>query len=321
MNTHLIKNNNVPRPLVAAINLARIVYAGAQIFGATAGLVHNSALKIGADLHAVIGDPATPHIPGKQALYTAQLVVVKEAYEAKRSAIAAGRELCRLSINLLRPWLGNEWNTAWVAAGFHQPSLALPRQPAALLTALRAYFATNPARANAIAGVTASTIEAAAAAIDSALLAVATAKSTLVILKRERDQALKKLRARLCGLRAELAQILADDDGTWYEFGFRRPADGAQPEPVAEVQVTQIASETVLVDWTASSRATNYRVAWKPVSSADPATEVGLCADIQCAISDLPTGVPLLIRVSARNASGETAPTEAAIILEERSAG
>ena len=321
MNTHLIKNNNVPRPLVSAINLARIAYAGAQSFGATTGLEQNSAPKIGADLHDVIGDPATPHIPGKQALYTAQIVAVKEAYEAKRSAIAAGRELCRLAINLLRPWLGNEWNNAWIAAGFHQPSLALPRQPAAMLTALRAYFAMHPARENAVAGVTASAAEAAAVAIDFALLTVATAKSTLVIMKRERDQALKRLRARLCGLRAELAQILADNDGAWYEFGFRRPADGVQPEPVTELQVSEVATGTVLVKWTASPRATNYRVTWKPASSTDPATDAGVCADTQCTIPDLPAGIPILIRVSARNVSGETAPAEATVVLQEKSAG
>ena len=314
------RKNTIPRALAAVITLARKAHAGAVKSGGTAALAHNTPEKIESDLHDVIGNPATPLVPGKQAQYAAQLVAVKAAYPEKAAAIRAGREFCRLAINLLRPVLGNEWNNAWQAAGFHLPSLALPAQPAAMLTGLRAYFSTNPARENVQAGVTAAAAEAAAARIDAALLAVASAKRTLVLLKAQRDRALKTLRRRLSGLRAELELLLDDDSGLWYEFGFKRPADGRKPLPVEEVSVTVAAPGVVVVEWEPAPLAEDYRVTWKPsdgtsLADSDGGTERGFFAGAQATLRDLPTGVPIIIGVSARNARGETKPTEREIIV------
>src|SRR6186997_159836 len=93
--------NSISPNMAAVITLGRNVFAGATSFGEEAGLSQNSPAKIGADLHDVIGNPATPLIPGKLARYAAQVVAVKEAHGAKRAAIKAGREFCRLAINLL----------------------------------------------------------------------------------------------------------------------------------------------------------------------------------------------------------------------------
>jgi len=273
-------------------------------------LQQNTAARIGANLHDLIGNPSTPLIMGKQAAFAEQVVAVKEAFTAKQAALSAGREFCRLAINLLRPFLGNEWNTAWKAAGFDKPSLALPRQPAALLTALRAYFSANPAHENAIAGISAEAAEAKANALDAAILAVATAKAERLARKKARDVALEGLRQRLVGLRAELDQILSDADGRWYEFGFNRPNDGAQPAPVENVEVTAVAEGTLLVNWSASTRARNYRVTWSAEANSENAVDVGLFADTQCVLSALPSHVPITVSVSARNASGETKATQ-----------
>ena len=198
------RKNTIPRPLAAVITLARNALKGAMNSGSSVGLAHNTPEKLRAETYDLIGNPATPSIPGKQAQYSAQLVAVKAAYAAKNAPIHAGREFCRLAINLLRPVLGNEWNTAWQAAGFHLPSLALPAQPAAMLTALRSYFSANPAHENSQAGVTAAAAEAAAAAIDIAVVTIAIARRELAVRKVQRDRALKTLRQRLSGLRAEL---------------------------------------------------------------------------------------------------------------------
>ena len=307
--------NTIPYPQAAVITLGRNAYAGALSVGAAVLLAQNTAPKIAADLYDYIGDPATPLVPGKLARYAAQVVAVKDAHAAKREAIDAGREFCRLAINLLRPVLGNEWNTAWQAAGFHLPSLRLPAQPAALLTTLRAYFAANPTRENSTAGITAAAAEAAAEAIDAAILAVGAAKAARVLRKAERDASFKKLRGRLSGLRGELEQLLEDNDGRWYEFGFQRPADGSKPGPVTGLVLLPVGSGTVIATWEASARALDYRVTWKPTASSDPATEVGLIAETQATLTSLPAGVPVTVAVSARNSSGETAPTEAAVTL------
>jgi hypothetical protein len=182
--------NGIPHAIAAVITLGRNARAGALSVGAAVGLQHNPAGAISGDFFDFAGDPATPAIPGKQAKYAAQVVAVKDAHAAKREAIAQGREFCRAAINVLRPVLGNEWNTAWQAAGFHQPSLALPTQPVAMLTQFRAYFGTHAAQENAAMGVTAAAAEAKAAAIDAAILAVGAAKNLRVLRKQERDESL-----------------------------------------------------------------------------------------------------------------------------------
>jgi hypothetical protein len=308
-------HNTIPRPLADVVTLGRNAHAGALSVGIEVELKQNTAPVIGVDLFDFVGDPATPLIPGKQLAFATKIVALKAAHAGKKSAIAAGREFCRLAINLLRPVLGNRWNTAWQAAGFHQPSLALPTQPTAMLTAFRSYFAANPSRENTEAGITAAAAQAQATAIDAAILAVADAKTARINAKADRDASLKKLRARLSGLRGELDQLLEDDDGRWYDFGFRRPTDGQQPAPVTGLVLTPGGAGIVLASWAASSLAVNYRVTWKPTSSSGEPTEVGLVGETQFALTSLPSGVPITIGVSARNDSGETAPTEAAIVV------
>jgi hypothetical protein len=310
-----LNTNKVPTAMIPLINLGRTAHAGAVTFGGPAGLQHNPASKIAINLYDVIGDPATPLIPGKKALYDAQVVAVGDAYAAKREAIADGRDFCRHAINLLRPILGNEWNTAWQAAGFHQPSLALPRQPAAMLSSLRAYFNAHAAHENSAAGITAVAAETAADAIDSAILSVATAKNLRVQYKAARDAALDALHDRLCGLRGELDQLLEDDDGRWYQFGFHRPADGKIPVPVTGLTLNPGGAGIVLVSWASSPLATNYRVTWKPSSSSDPVIDAGLFPGTECVLTDLPSTVPIIVAVSARNGAGETTQTEVSIVV------
>ena len=302
--TTTILTNSIAQAIAPLITQGRNAHAGALSIGAAVLLSQNTAAKIGVDLHDFIGDPATPLVLGKQPRYAAQKVALKDAYAAKRDALHAGREFCRLAINLLRPILGNDWNTAWQAAGFHLPSLALPKQPVAMLGAFSAYFGTHAAHENAPAGITAAAAKAAADAIDAAVLAVGAAKSLLVLRKGERDVSKKKLRERLIGLRGELEQLLEDDDGRWYEFGFQRPADGSKPAPVTGLTLLPVGSGTVFATWEASARAQNYRVTWKPTGSSDPATEVGLFAETQATLTSLPAGVPVTIAVTARNGSG-----------------
>jgi hypothetical protein len=308
--------NIIPKGRNAVINFARISFTGVQQFGVGTGLLHNTEAAFAADFHDFIGDPATPEVPGKQMLYATQLVALKGAYVAKGAALKAGREFCRLAISLLKPALGNEWNTKWKEAGFAQPSLAVPRQPVALLTALRGYFATHPAFQNAPANITAAQAQALAEAIDAAILAVGTGRAAKVSAKRARDAAFQRLRKRLSSLRAELEQLLSKEDGRWEKFGFRRPAEGRMPAPVAEVTATPASPTTVLVTWPAASLAEKYRVAWWPSDQPDAVVEAALTADTQWALTGLSPGVPIVVGVSARNRSGETARTEAMVMLE-----
>ena len=312
MNTN---NNTIPQSYVKLINLALFAHPGIQEHGASIGLEHTTAAGLLTDFHNLVGDPATPAIPGKQDLLTAQLLVIKQNSVAVDVALKAGRDFCRAGTGVLKPILGQRWNGAWMTAGFTAGSLAVPHVPLSMLLQFRSYLETNPAREVVSLGFTAAQAQAKVTAIQAAVLARETAKGARWSVKAARDEALLALRKRLVGLRLELTQLLSKEDDRWYAFGFRRPADGSQPSPVTELTLLPLGSGTVLATWAASTNATNYRVTWKPIASSDPATEVGLFAETQAVLSGLPAGVPITVGVSARNGSGETAPTEAAVTL------
>jgi hypothetical protein len=215
----------------------------------------------------------------------------------------------------LKPVLGTRWTTQWQAAGFSAPSLALPQDPVPMLIGFREYFKANAAKEVAPINLTAARAQLLVDSIQDANAAVGAAKQLRIALKTARDTSLRKLQLRLGGLRSELDQILSDDDGRWYAFGFRRPADGAIPSLVTGLALTPAGPGVVLVQWGLSSLAENYRVTWRLAGSATEPTEVGLFTDRQCSIVGLPSGASIVVGVSARNDSGETEPTEAAITV------
>jgi hypothetical protein len=307
--------NNIPKAINPTISLGVKALEGAINVGDEIDLSQNAAPKITVDLFDLIGDPATPAIPGKHARYTAQVVAVADAYAAVRVAVGAGREYCRLAIGVLKSVLGTRWNTQWQAAGFTTPSLALPDDPVPMLLGFREYFKANPAKEVAPINVTAARAQLLVDNIQDAGAAVASAKQLRVAYKAARDASLRKLKERLSGLRGELDQILSDDDGRWYEFGFRRPADGSMPLPVPDLVLTPVGPGTVLAQWGLASLAENYRVSWRIAGSADEPMEIGLFTDRQATLTALPSGANIVVGVSARNDSGETEPTEAAIVV------
>lgn len=105
-------------------------------------------------------------------------------------------------------------------------------------------------------------------------------------------------------------------DGQWLEFGFRLPGGGQIPAEVESLILTAGLPGTVLVEWQAASLADNYRVTWRP-SSAEPGTETdaGLFSDLQTLLVGLPSAVPIIVGVSARNSTGETSVTSATITV------
>jgi len=305
----------VPAGVDPVISLGTKTLAGALSVGDAVGLEQNPAAKIQLDLYDLSGDPATPLVPGKQAKYVAQKLAVKAANDAARAAVHNGREYCRLAIGVLKPTLGNRWNTQWNAAGFAVPSLAIPNDPVPMLIRFREYFNANPAREVAVLNVTAARAQLRVTEIQQAHVTLSQARNLRIDFKAARDESLKKLRQRLIGLRGELDQIIEDDDGRWYDFGFRRPADGQQPAPVTGLVLTPGGAGIVLASWAASTNAENYRLTWKPTSSAGEPTEVGLTAETQFALTGLPSGLPISVGVSARNAAGETLTTEVTIVV------
>jgi hypothetical protein len=308
-----MNDNTIPKGQAAVGNLALLAIPGALAAGAAIGLEHNTAPLIAADYYDYAGNPATPEVPGKQELLNTALLTIKTTQVAAQAALKSGRQFCQASIALLRPVLGHRWNGAWNAAGFTAGNLRVPSLPLALLVQVRAYFEANPAKESG--EYTAANAQAQVVAIQNALQARNTAKGARWSVKAARDAAFKQLRKRLSGLRAELAQLLSPEDDRWYAFGFRRPADGKIPVRVSTLTLVPGAAGRVLATWPAASYAENYRVEWSVLNVSGDPTVAGLTSATQFALTGLPSGATVVVGVIARNNSGETAATQAQIVV------
>lgn len=291
--------------------LAQETLAGATAVGAPTDLAQNTAARIKADYQDWMGDPtAIPADTGKQGAYTKACGELTEARAARVEAIASGRKLCEDAIDALKAHLGRRWNPRWAAAGFGGFTLVVKDvEVGCKLEDLRNYFHNAPAHEVASKGITAVACEAARSAIIAATHARNAAKSAFQAARDARDLSVRKLKRRLSGLQQELGQILSADDSRWALFGFNRPIDGAIPARVKDVTITPGLPGTLLVRWESSPRAINYRVGWQLVSSGAEITQIGLFADTSANFTDLPSGAQIVVRISARNNSGETSVT------------
>lgn len=296
-------------PLAAnpLISLATDAQDGATTYGAAIGLSHNPAAGIRADLIAVIGDPAaTPPVTGSRNVYHTSKSNKTTATGLRQTADRSARAFCTSCVGLLKNYLGNQWNSQWQAAGFTNGSLAIPEDTLPMLGELRGYFIANPAHENAPLGFTAAACDtrkgqltAARADANQSVIALGTAKAA-------NDAALKQLYTRMTGLRAELDQLLPDDDPRWYAFGFDRPADGTRPGPVSQLVLTPGGPGMVFADWDDARRAERYRV-FKQITGVDaaPVEVTGTASNSEYTLTGLPSGATVQITIRAANSSGD----------------
>ncbi len=165
----------------------------------------------------------------------------------------------RACVGVLKPRLGNQWNSQWQNAGFTHHSLAIPDNPLTLLQQLSAYFTANPSQE--VANLT-PTISATAAACSAAALAITQASgisnqsnTDAGTAKKNLAAAIETARSRLTGLREELDQLIGDDDDRWYAFGFSKPGDPDTPAVPEHLVVTGGSPGMVFVDWDDAPRA------------------------------------------------------------------
>ena len=312
MTTRIIPSS----PLALAAFAARSL-SGAQVLGLILNLAQNTAAKISTDYVDFVGEPGpNPTIRGKDAEWQLKREALKTAQAALRAARQDLREFWSGAVDLLKHHLGRTWNPAWEAAGFSGFTLSTSKgDPLPVVLRIRAYLRDHAAHENAALNITAAQADVHIEAVQAAVQGVDAATVASKVATAERKASMKRLRKRLTGLREELNQLLAPDDARWYEFGFSRPVDQRAPEEVTGLIVTPGQPGQVIVQHAASSRALDYRVSWKPqVSSGEP-TEVGLFADLAVTLSGLPRGTSIVVSVTARNAAGETQPSEVAVVV------
>jgi hypothetical protein len=297
-------SNQIPKsPIERIFALAEDMAHGAATQGTGVGLVQNTETTTSADLSAARAAESAFQAAraAKQAKSAAQQVADSNA----KAFIAATK-------NILAITLGNKWSAEWAAAGWNDPTLAVPTStPARLgvLPAIKAYFTANPTKENAPAGVTAAQADAIHTALASAVSATNAANTASGQAKAARDGAVEKLRQRMIGLVRELTQLIPGDDPRWYAFGLNRPDDPNLPAVATGLVATPGGPGILLVDWADARRAERYKVETLIPPSADW-TEAAQVAESEATLTGLPTGSQVKLRILSANPAGYAQPSE-----------
>jgi hypothetical protein len=219
------------------------------------------------------------------------------------------------AIDVLRPILGRQWNSRWSGAGFSAGTLAVPRDPYAMLIDLREYFRRNAAQEIPAIGVTAVSLDAQIVAIDDARRDADSAHAAKKAALEARNAAQLALQRRLSALRYELDLLLEDDDARWYEFGFRRPIDGRIPSMVEGLAVMPGLPGELVVSWEPASLADSYAVTKQVIGVDTEPVFVKRVSDTETTLRDLPTGATVKVTITAHNSTGDSLPVEAAAVV------
>lgn len=311
------KLNTIPFAREAIIQLTQTALEGAIRVGATVGLVHNTAEDISIDSKALMGAPAVPPAPaiaGTQGLLEQAEGHLRQARRDYDAAVRAGCVFAGKAIDSFKPALGRTYGPDWQLAGFGRGSISVPKEPTTLLIETRSFLIANPMRENVTDGITATAAEAVRLAIQQKRGAYDQLRGAVVVARGNRNAALKQLRSRLSGLRAELDQLLDDDDENWLVFGFRRPSEGRLPEPVTGLVLAFGAAGQVVATWERATRAESYRVTYR-INAIPDETDLGLFTAQTAILTGLPTGATVTVDVSAHNTAGESDAATAAIVV------
>jgi hypothetical protein len=289
---------------------------GADDVGPTIPLKQNDGPALRGKLVALVGRPAgpgnvPPAEPGLKNLWnTAKANKVSKTAAAK-SARSTGRALAMACVSVLKPRLGNQWNSAWNSAGFTQGSLQVPPNPLTYLQQLRNYFQNSPTHEvpnlTPTISCTAAECHAKAEAISTAATASNQSNTDAGTAKAAYEAALDEARRALTGLREELTQNISDDDPRWYAFGFVRPIDPEVPEVPEDLVVTLGAagSKTTYWDWDDAPRADNYRLRiTNPATSEEVFNDLFSDSDATVTLSALASGTALQAVVTGRTTEG-----------------
>jgi len=301
-------SNEIPQsPIERIIVLASGMADGANTYGAAAGLLQNTGSAIRADLTAA---------QAAESAFQAERTNKSAKSAAQQSADSNAKSFTAATKKILSLTLGNAWSTEWAAAGWNNPTLAIPAsvpERLATLPAIAAYLTANSGKENAPATVTSANATALPAALSAAIAGVNTANVASGQAKATRDAAVEKLRQRMIGLVRELNQLLEADDARLYAFGLNRPEDPETPAIAAGLVATTGAPGIPLLDWANARRAERYKVEIKNPNDTD-LTEAAQVSDSEATLTGLPTGQSVTLRVLSANQSGYARPSDELVV-------
>ena len=260
----------------------------------------NTEEAVRADLEATV---RTDTVHRTAAANHAKLIAAHTAADSDaKSFIATAKAV-------LGHFFGRQWSAAWMPAGFHDRSLAIPSTAAGrhqLLERLHTYLEAHPDKQDAL-NFTGARAGEVLTALKSARAAVPASKSSVRGAKIARDKAEEALRTRMLGLIWELRQLLDDDDPKWKSFGLNPPGAPTTPDVPTDLVLTPGTPGIVHAKWKLANRATRYRV-YKKEEGDENFEPAVTTADLKITIEGLKSGGTAQIQVSAANNAGESKP-------------
>lgn len=305
--------NPIPTTISHLIAAAGGAADGAHALEADIGLQQNTEACIRADRAALIA--AASHYDTRKAARAHLAGVRGKQGEQTRRLLAQIAETLRLC-------LGCEWGPAWQAAGWTNPTLALPRtqeERLGLLARLEAFFNANPAYEVPEMAATAAACAAQQSAFAAASAAADQAENEAAAAREVREAAVELLEHRMRSLLEELSLLLADEDPRWHAFGFHAPADPEIPEipEPATVKPGVAGSQTLMVGWPHALRAERYRVFVRVPGQSEPLLVQN--AEGEQATVHLnglaASGAPIEVALSAANEAGESRLSDALLAM------
>lgn len=239
--------NPIPENYNDLITLAQKMAYGASAYGAAIGLVHFTSATITTALNNLINS---------QQDYKSYTPILRLAYDDRDAHSETGAIWIGRARDVLKAYLGNDWNPGWMAAGFVHHSLAVPDKVSDrlnLLNALRAYFIAHPAQENHPLEVTAETLNTQFTELQAAVNAVSSAETQNETRKDVRDLALKNLKKQMRGMIKELETLLSPTDPRWLSFGLNEPANTGGPGIPQNLQASPIAGGFI-AEWESAPR-------------------------------------------------------------------
>jgi hypothetical protein len=280
-----------------------------------------SAIKaiIGSTLHS-----ATLHVlqgtPDNISFDLNGLVTARDNYELAKVSLTVTRntfvlktqmtrETIRIARDILKQYLGTEYNSNWDLLGLPAGSIAVPYTaeelyPAAL--GFKAHLAANPTRENVPLQITAANLQSLYDDLVAAQTAVLTDEESVLQLKELRDEKADRLYKRLRATIEELTLLMGPLDPRWKTFGFNMPGADETPEVPTNVTAILIGPTAAAIKWPASARAGYYRVWMKVHGSPNDYVAMGSPADLDFTLENLPAASTVDIVVSAVNNGGES---------------
>lgn len=286
---------------------AKRAQEGVEALGVQIGLKQITLEVITGAIDKLAGNAAEPGNHGSEAAFDLAAEQERAKRLAFRDLLKEGCTLMADTVDVLKRKLGRTFSADWRPLGF-SVSLTLPRNPISVLSKMANYLSTHPELAVTAGNITAEHIRDLLGRIHARAGDLANAENLAKAAMQLRDTDRYSLYKILLNLKSELKMLLADDDPRFYAFGFDRPIDGRIPTPVKDLTATAGLPGKLMLSWTASSRAKQYRVTYHPVDQPDAVVALDLTPGTEMLLEGLASGAKLALNVSAFNKAGETLP-------------